>query len=325
MEYLFFDIECACVYKETAKICAFGYCLVDEQFHIIEKEDILINPKGKFHLTGRKGKEGIVLPYEYEAFKNYPAFPKAYEKIRGLLQGENRLVFGHATGNDVKYVNLETKRFHLPPLAYEFYDTQLIYMTKNNSYDRQYGLEYIAQDLNVDFTPHRAVDDAYATMRVAEAMCKADGVTLPQLLKKYSILAGKTKNGRMALGTSAGMRQHAEQVRLAKEKRIQTHVDFCRFVDRSRPKKKSPQMKNGEWKGKIFCFSREIENNLNTAKKYVSEIYARGGQYVFKSYHCNVFIRAEGDDSKRMQNAEGAGAEMLDEAVFIQKIAEALV
>ena len=40
MKYLFFDIECASVFKNTAKICAFGYCLTDEQFHILEKEDI---------------------------------------------------------------------------------------------------------------------------------------------------------------------------------------------------------------------------------------------------------------------------------------------
>lgn len=37
MKYLFFDIECASVFKNTAKICAFGYCLTDEQFHILEK------------------------------------------------------------------------------------------------------------------------------------------------------------------------------------------------------------------------------------------------------------------------------------------------
>ena len=51
MKYLFFDIECAGVFKNVAKICAFGYCLTDEKFNILEKEDILINPQGGFHLT----------------------------------------------------------------------------------------------------------------------------------------------------------------------------------------------------------------------------------------------------------------------------------
>ena len=72
MKYLFFDIECAGVFKNVAKICAFGYCLTDEQFHILEKEDILINPQGGFHLTDRKGTQGLVLPYAYDSFKKSP-------------------------------------------------------------------------------------------------------------------------------------------------------------------------------------------------------------------------------------------------------------
>ena len=42
MNYVFFDIECACVYKDVAKICVFGYCICDEKFNILKKEDILI-------------------------------------------------------------------------------------------------------------------------------------------------------------------------------------------------------------------------------------------------------------------------------------------
>ena len=64
MKYVFFDIECACVYKCVAKICAFGYVVTDENYNVLAKEDILVNPKGKFHLTDRNGGQGIVLPYE---------------------------------------------------------------------------------------------------------------------------------------------------------------------------------------------------------------------------------------------------------------------
>lgn len=46
MKYVFFDIECACVYKNTAKMCAFGYVVTDGKFQVIEREDILLNPKG---------------------------------------------------------------------------------------------------------------------------------------------------------------------------------------------------------------------------------------------------------------------------------------
>ena len=57
MKLIFFDIECAGVHKTYAKICAFGYVVCDGQFNILEKEDILINPRGRFELTNRKGEK----------------------------------------------------------------------------------------------------------------------------------------------------------------------------------------------------------------------------------------------------------------------------
>ena len=136
MEYVFFDIECACVYKNVAKICVFGYCVCDEKFNIIQKEDILINPNGKFHLTDRGG-DGIVLPYDYEEFKKYPPFPHFYSRIKKLLEGEDKLVFGHAAVNDVKYLCLETRRYKLPSFSFRFADTQVIYMAMTKTFDRQ--------------------------------------------------------------------------------------------------------------------------------------------------------------------------------------------
>lgn len=94
MKYVFFDIECACVYKTTAKICAFGYVVTDENYRVLEREDVLVNPKGKFHLTDRKGGQGLVLPYEYEDFKKYPPFPAVYGKIKALLEDGDTLVCG---------------------------------------------------------------------------------------------------------------------------------------------------------------------------------------------------------------------------------------
>ena len=127
MKNVFFDIECACVFKNVAKICAFGYVVTDEEFNVLAREEILINPKGKFHLTGRGGNEGLVLPYEYEDFKKYPPFPAAYRKIKNLLEDKEAVVLGHATLNDVNFLNLETKRFHLPSFRFDWHDTQFFW------------------------------------------------------------------------------------------------------------------------------------------------------------------------------------------------------
>ena len=88
MNLVFFDIECASVNKNSAKICAFGYVVCDENFNIVKKEDILINPRGKFRLTDRSGDKGLILPYSYGDFKNYPPFTKIYPQIKSLLEDE---------------------------------------------------------------------------------------------------------------------------------------------------------------------------------------------------------------------------------------------
>lgn len=151
MKYIFFDIECACVYKNVAKMCAFGYVVTDKNFQVIEKEDILLNPRGKFHLTDRKGGEGLVLPYEYEDFKKYPTFPAQYQRIKALLEDKDAVVCGHATMNDVNYLNLETRRYKLPSFQFDYYDTQFFYMNRKNDFTRQFGLQGIAEELGVEF------------------------------------------------------------------------------------------------------------------------------------------------------------------------------
>ncbi len=305
MRYVFFDIECACVYKSVAKICAFGYVVTDENFREIEREDILVNPRGKFHLTDRKGGQGLVLPYEYEDFKKYPVFPAVYKRIKALLEGAD-YVLGHATRNDVNYLNLETKRYHLPSFTYRFHDTQFFYMNCQNSYSQQYGLGAIATELGVEFTPHRAVDDAYATMRVMQAICAKEGLPLPDLIAKYRVKAGRVASYNISSPTSEGMEQYYKNREEEKEKRARAHDKFYRFINKFMNKRK----KGGALEGKIFCFDREIENDLEVSKPLAEAIFNSGGAYTSHPANCNVYI-ASGNKSPRSQNAQKAGAAVL--------------
>lgn len=321
MEYLFFDIECAAVFKETAKICAFGYCLCDEQFNIIEKEDVLIDPKGKFHLTDRKGEDGIVLPYDYSVFKTYPPFKSAYEKIRSLLEGKDRLVFGHATMNDVKYLNLETRRFHLPHFSYQFYDTQLLYMTTRKAFDRQYGLDTVLKDLSIELEGemkmHRAVDDAYATMRIAEELSKAEGCSLKELLTRHGVVAGRTAGGRMTVGTTAAFEAYQEEKRIRKEQREAERLKFCTYVDKRRPKKKF-LAHDKLFSGKTVSFARVIENDFSRAKGMIDALYRLGGTYSFRVETCDVYVGDDRED-RRLQNALSLGKEVWSEEKYVSE------
>lgn len=124
-------------------------------------------------------------------------------RIYALLEDSDTLVAGHATMNDVKYLNLETKRFSLRSFRFDFLDTQFVYMNKIGVFNRQFGLGSIAEALGVEFTPHRAADDAYATMKIAEAMCREEGLDFSALLKKYEITAGHIENYEVRQNTSS--------------------------------------------------------------------------------------------------------------------------
>lgn len=303
MKYVFFDIECACVYKSVAKICAFGYVVTDERFHVLEREDILINPKGKFHLTDRKGGQGLVLPYTYEDFKKYPLFKDVYPRIKALLEDKDAIVCGHATRNDVNYLNLETRRYKLPSFTYSYHDTQFFYMNCENSFSHQYGLQGMAEALGVQFTPHRAVDDAYATMRVCEAICAREKTDMQGLIARYKIRAGKTKDGMIVPPSSEGILRYYAEKEAQKEARAKAHEQFFRFVNKNMNKRN----RGGALDGKVFCFSREIEDDYPLSQKLVAAIFASGGKYTSRPAECNVYI-AHGQGGVRCQNALSAGA-----------------
>ncbi len=306
MKLVFFDIECACVHKTYAKICAFGYVVCDEKFNILEKEDILINPKGKFELTDRKGEKGINLPYDYEEFKHHPPFPKVYSRIKELLEDPDACVFGHAVLNDVKYLNLETKRFKLPSFNFCFTDSQILFMALTNDFSRQYGLESISNKLGVEFTPHRAADDAYATMRIVEAMCREKDCGYAELLKLLGVSYGKIENYVISRPQSKGMRAYNREKREEKLARSKARVEFFNNVSRKKARK------GGKLYGKIFTFARPIENVIQISIPLVNAIYEQGGRYSAQLDDCRYYVCIEGDDGVRTRNARArAGIEVI--------------
>lgn len=318
MQYLFFDIECSVVNKSVAKICAFGYVRTNERFEILEKEDILINPKGGFHLTDRKGERGLVLPYEYGEFKNYPTFPSVKDKIYSLIEAKDTLVVGHATQNDVKYLNLEGQRFSLRPLRFSFLDTQFLYMNMIGDFSRQYGLSLIASDLGVEFTPHRAVDDAYATMRVAEAMCKRTDKSLKELCKEYRITLGKTDNFSISRITSVARENYEKGVAEKKRKRERAvkkfHIGMAKTV--------RYRKKDGKWNGKYVCFSHTIEYREKHDPALFQKLASLGGIYTSHASGCDVFVCADDEKETALSRSVAETARIVSESEFL-KVPEA--
>lgn len=301
MNLVFFDIECASVHKTIAKICAFGYVVCDEQFNIIKKEDILINPKGGFHLTDRRGEKGLELPYDYAEFKKHPPFPAVYSFIKELLEDRNNLVFGHAILNDVKYLDLETRRFHLPSFNFRFLDSQIMYMTHVNDFSRQFGLEYITENLNVVFTPHRAADDAYATMKIVEELCRIRGVGPLDLAADLGIKLGKIRDHNIVKPTSSAFEKHVKDREAAREMRSRNRTKFYIYLSRRKRKK------GGRLYGEVFTFSRNLEDDVDQSIPLVGAIYEEGGAYSQKLNDCTIYVCDDDDGTVRTKNARQLG------------------
>jgi len=315
MNFLFFDIECAGVTKTEAKICAFGYCVTDEQFNIKAQEDILINPLGKFALTDKKGEKGLVLPYDYSAFSSYPKFKQVYPKISALF-AEADMCVGHAIGNDVRFLNLETKRFSLPYFSFRFLDTQFLYMNKMNIFDHAPGLGAIAESLSLEFVHHRAADDAFATMRIAKKMCEDEGLGLLALAEKYGVNAGQTKGGIVRGCVSTASAAYKKGARMAKDTRARARREISEYLEKVPSRVEKSDKRTDALSGKTFHFTGLIEGDVPRAKNYIYRIYERGGRYSMKFDQCDILIKKEGEDDLPCKQAKERGKRVMDEAAF---------
>lgn len=180
MKYLFFDIEGAS--PKLSTIATFGYVLTDENFSILAKEDILMNPNSKYDWYVLKN----LLSYTKAELAIEPKFDFHYEKIKSLLEDRDTLVCGFSISNDLRYLNGECKRYSLPSLYFNYMDVQTltdkIFESKN-----QIGIEraYALLEIEEDILLHRSDEDALAAMKVAKKLCELKGEPLSKLISLY--------------------------------------------------------------------------------------------------------------------------------------------
>ncbi len=181
-KYLFFDIECCNGYN----ICSIGYCLVDENMHIVTTKDILINPENKFILSPSGKRPKIELAYPEELFYKQNNFAEFYDEIKNLLEDKKYILLGHSVRSDLFFLEYACKRYNLPKFNIKAYDTQKMFQI---IYKRPHveSLKNILAQLEIDapnLTFHRSCDDAKATFYVAKEICMQKGLTLDKLLQE---------------------------------------------------------------------------------------------------------------------------------------------
>lgn len=181
MNNLLFDIECCDGYH----ICSFGYVIFDNNFKVVKKEDIIINPEKKFRLAGKDQEPRIHLAYEESTFKSAEIFIAYYKKIRDLL--EHHRLFAHSASSDIMYLNTACERYSLPVYDIEVFDTQKMFV--KDFPGKKQGLENIVSELQIhldeDVTYHKSCDDAEISMLVLKELVKRSETDLETYLKEH--------------------------------------------------------------------------------------------------------------------------------------------
>lgn len=185
MNYLFFDIEC-CNGKD---ICSFGYVLTDEEFNIIKKEDIVINPNKNFNLTDKKGNARITLAYSEDCFFKAQDFTYHYEYLKSILEDEKVIIVGHGVNNDINFLQIACLRYKLPFISFKVYNTQNL-SKKIDIINNIKALNKIIKilEINVDgLFEHKSCDDAEMTMLVVKEICKRKECNVKDLIETYEL------------------------------------------------------------------------------------------------------------------------------------------
>lgn len=100
MNYLIFDIECC----DGKHICEFGYVLFTENFELLARECITMNPEYKFKLTGREHESDIKLAFSEEVYFSSPTYGEVYEKIKSIIQTPDCKIIGFSMSNDAGFL-----------------------------------------------------------------------------------------------------------------------------------------------------------------------------------------------------------------------------
>lgn len=265
MKYLFFDTECANCFDGEGKICEFGFVLTDENYKIIEKDNIIINPESPFDKKGL-GMSKIKLALPYSAYSRHGNFVSVYRKIKSLFEGEV-IAIGHNTPADAQYLLYACERYNLKPFDYKFVDTQ---KAVRDLYERATHLKLI--ELHNEFCSlnekqsHTGIDDAIRTMEVARFVEKDKRVSPKALIALYPKSCGEVFMGRV-IEHEFNLLPYSQSSKLTNKKNRKI---FSEFVA-SMPKSASVYSFPSEYERDAFPQMMVIVNHLKSIGRGYSD------------------------------------------------------
>lgn len=183
-DYLFFDTECS----DGNHLCSFGYIITDSDFNIREKKDIIINPKAKIYLNGRRPTEHFKLGYEEQQLRSAPTFNIVHKEIKTVLEKDCQIIVGHSARSDLMHLKKACEDNEKHQFKFKTLDTQKIY--KDCCHEKNdVALFTIAKDLGINETEdlHTGLSGANDTLKVFVALVKKFNLNVEDLLssEKY--------------------------------------------------------------------------------------------------------------------------------------------
>lgn len=279
MNYIFFDTECASHAEGISRICSFGYVICDSEYNILEKSDIIINPKCDFD-TESFEKSGFRLAYPEAYFRSFPDFSSAYGRIRRLLTSPDLTVIGHSAACDASYIAQNIALYGLPYFDFTYLDTQKMHICFGGN--ESVSLKRLCEIYSVPLLRgHKSDDDAEMTARIAEAICRTNGVSLEDI-RGNNELRGVLHDGvvhddlsaAFPIGDGCHMTNSAKRMlrRYLSSKCLNVTPDPF-FV------------------GKKYCFDENFENTRFCELIYlIGMLRHKGAEYVRNVPDCNVFV-----------------------------------
>ena len=279
MNYLFFDIECACHSGGVAKICSFGYVLCDTDFNVIEKKDILINPVSEFSREFLEdGAEFFAYPTEQ--FYAQPAFNAVYNDIRRLLTDKSNILIGHATACDAAYLSQNISFYGLEHFDFIYLDTQKMHAFFTS--ESRLALEKLCEAYGV--TPlraHKSDDDAEMTLFITKSIVEKYGITPEEMLKNNAFI-GVCRSG-VVHDNLASAFPLADDMLLTPAEKILFRKYLSETVAAEREVRGITGVK--------FIFDEAYEHRSFSKALYVIDLLRKcGGKYTVSSLDAEVFV-----------------------------------
>lgn len=295
MRYLFFDIECC----NGRNICEFGYVITDDEFNILEKKDITINPENKFNLIGRPDGRDLYLHYsESKYYKSYK-FPNFYDEIKELIEYPDQLVVGHAISNDAGFLRTACRRYKLEPINFKFADSQRMFSEFTNI-RKSISLETACENLNVEKPKylHKSDDDSELTMNLVKGMCEQLECTLEELIEICDSCSGKSENNEIKYDNNGIRQKRYESAKSGINNNIRgrNYRKFLQFLDGVKPQ---GDIIESPINGKTLCISLNYEiGHFKEMLSLVQLLTNHNATYKMKASDNDIFVTYDVKDEE---------------------------